>query len=458
MAKQGYPESLNCWLRDYPKYIKVTFGEKAEYLDGPWSNGSVIFLERIGIDPPDTDPVGGEIPPDIKVTYSDNGTDSGWIFKMGMYGWGTFFTTTDPNYYIDLEKFLEIDSDYANVKKFRDRTVTLTQIPKSIALIPGGDEDVGSSGYAHYTYNDPLTPAFSAVSSAARYIGYRQGRHQDIYTRFQAVAAQNEHPIIQALYYITLSEQQVTSLTMEVYGANSDNAPSVADESEWLSAVANLTTAYTTFHLDTGTLPIGTLIPIDVTNIIQEIVDRAGWEPGNTLGLFVIDDADETTEYIQINHSASYTYLHLVYEGIEVPDEIIYDPPEGEPPPDPVDPPPIETYWDTVARKLVSYYSTLLNLDANYVVDAGVTSTSYAGVVPGRQIGPLTALGSSTITYHIWGSQILIAFYSVSIECEDFIVGEPVDCTYSSELSSIYAFTYININGVNRLPELVNRV
>ena len=91
MSKHGYPESLNCWLRDYPRFIKVIFGPEMENLDGPWGNGSVVYLERIGFDAPDTSPTIGVAPPDVKVTYSDNGTDVDWVFKIGMYGWGSFF-------------------------------------------------------------------------------------------------------------------------------------------------------------------------------------------------------------------------------------------------------------------------------------------------------------------------------------------------------------------------------
>lgn len=135
MAKLGYPESLNCWLKGYPEHIRVTFGPEMENLDGPWSNGSKIDLIRIGFDAPDTSPVQGEVPPDVKVTYSDNGTDVGWIFKMGMYGWGTFFAkVTEDNYFILLEKWIEFESTYFSKKQFRHREAKLTEIPKTESI------------------------------------------------------------------------------------------------------------------------------------------------------------------------------------------------------------------------------------------------------------------------------------------------------------------------------------
>ena len=58
MTKEGYPESLNCWLKGYPQYIRVTFGPSFESLDGPWGNGSTALLGRIGYDAIDTNIVG----------------------------------------------------------------------------------------------------------------------------------------------------------------------------------------------------------------------------------------------------------------------------------------------------------------------------------------------------------------------------------------------------------------
>jgi hypothetical protein len=135
MAKEGYPESLNCWLENFPKYIQITFGLLMGDLNSPWGNGSILNLIRIGFDTPDSNPVPGEVPPDIKVTYSDTGTDSDWIFKIAMYGWGTFFATTaDDNYFIILEKWVEFESTYFDQKQFRHRMIVETGISKEISI------------------------------------------------------------------------------------------------------------------------------------------------------------------------------------------------------------------------------------------------------------------------------------------------------------------------------------
>lgn len=280
MTKQGYPESLNCWLRDYPRFIKVTFGSEMNNLDGPWNNGSVILLERIGIDLPDTNPVVDEIPPDIKVTYSNTGTDVGWIFKIGMYGWGTFFATTGGvNYYVDLEKWLEFESTYFSKIKFRYRTVVQTQIPKT------------------------------------------------------------------------------------------ESIPSV-----------------------------------------------------------------------------------------NIPEEIIYNPPVGQPQPDPVEPTPtpVSNYWGSVALTLINYYWSFWNINTLYSHSMTVTQTSNLSPV-GRQIGPVTDCAGQTAEFWVFGGVIKILLYSIAYECEGFLSGEPVDCTYSSYVSSAYNITSLIINGVNRLPDLIRR-
>jgi len=279
MTKLAYPVSLNCWLRDYPRLIKITFGPSMDDLDGPWTDGSVIYLERIGFDNPDTSPVAGEVPLDVKVAYSDNGTDTNWIFKISMFGWGTFFSkSANPNYFVSLEKWIEFESTYFDLVKFRLQTVVETQIPKA------------------------------------------------------------------------------------------------------------------------------TTIP-----------------------------------------------------NIPVPVEVIYDPPPGEPPPVPVIPPNVEDAWDSTARTLVTYYKTLLNLDTIQTVSATVSQTAGTGTI-GRQIGPVSSCAGQTCEFWIFGNQIFIVLYSLSYNCEDFLVGEPMDCEYSAEVSSVYTFNSIIVNGYNRLQDLVNRV
>ena len=281
MAKQGYPESLNCWLRDYPRFIKVTFGPEMENLDGPWGNGSVVLLERIGFDAIDTSPVTDEVPPDIKVTYSNNGTDVDWIFKMGMYGWGSFFADTEqPNYYVDLEKFLEFESTSFSLKKFRSRTTVGTQILKSVEI------------------------------------------------------------------------------------------PSVV-----------------------------------------------------------------------------------------VPKKVIYVPPIGETPPDPVIPPSITTYWDSLARTLVAYYSTMLNLNATYTVTATVNRTYNLNPL-GRQVGPIASCANGqSVEYYFFDNKITMYFKSISYHCEEYTFGEGfVNCTYDFSVSDAYYFTTIYVDGWNRLPDLIRRI
>jgi hypothetical protein len=135
MSKRVYPESLDCWLKNFPRYIKIICGPAMANLGGPWVNGSVLLLERIGFDTPNTSPIVGVTQPDVKVTYSDNGTDSGWIFKIGFYGWGTFFATIPGSYYYVLtEKFLEFESNYFSKINFRHREVFETQIDEGVSI------------------------------------------------------------------------------------------------------------------------------------------------------------------------------------------------------------------------------------------------------------------------------------------------------------------------------------
>jgi hypothetical protein len=278
MSKQVYPTSLNCWLRDYPKFIKIIFGSEMDNLDGPWNNGSIILLERIGIDSPDTTPVVDEIPPDIKVTYSDNGTDSDWIFKISVYGWGTFFATpVGSNYYVDLEKFFEFESIYFDKITFRYRTVQDTQIAK------------------------------------------------------------------------------------------------------------------------TETIP-----------------------------------------------------------SVIIPEEIFYAPPPNLPAPNPISPIETESYWDSIAGILIEYYWWIWNLNRPYSVSV-ISRETPSFYISGRQIEPKISTNNNWIDFYISGGKLKLIVSRISIECEDFLIGEPSDCTYSLDIVEAYWWDQLLINGVDRLPDLIRR-
>jgi hypothetical protein len=135
--KQRYPKSLNCWLRDYPKAIKITLGREAPSLGGPWEHGSIVYLRETPLhkDWQGTIPTSSNILPILASIYSDTGSDDFYNLKVEMEGFGTFHYGEAPNFWLEIERLFRIYSGYnGKVFSFHSLETVYTGIPKTLSI------------------------------------------------------------------------------------------------------------------------------------------------------------------------------------------------------------------------------------------------------------------------------------------------------------------------------------
>jgi hypothetical protein len=91
-----------------------------------------------------------------------------------------------------------------------------------------------------------------------------------------------------------------TGVSLKIYADDTDNSSVFSNGSDFLSR--SKTTAYSTCVFE---LTIDDFPSIDIKNIIQEIVNREGWESGNAINLMVFDNGCDTGAQFSINSTES---------------------------------------------------------------------------------------------------------------------------------------------------------
>jgi len=164
----------------------------------------------------------------------------------------------------------------------------------------------------HYTYNLPLIANLVQGADFERYVGYRQGRHQDVHQRIVDVTVHHGATIDSAIFYLYLRDNTYYTTNLYVYALNADNGVQIETLSEYESLLTNLTSAYAAWGISPGE-SAGTFISVEIKNVIQEIIDRPGWESGNSISIFVRDGAPEVISFIQIEHLVEREILEISY-------------------------------------------------------------------------------------------------------------------------------------------------
>jgi len=170
------------------------------------------------------------------------------------------------------------------------------------------------------TGDDAYTLAPATISTAGTNLIFGKsaaGNAYDLGVRFQAVPVPNGATITRAfISFISTNNDSGGAVNARVYGEDADSAAVFSTYADFQGRTR--TTAYASWNL----IPIwhvGETYPTpDLTDIIQEIVDRAGWASGNDLVLFVEDYSSSNSA---IRRAASYDnagytepVLTLVYE------------------------------------------------------------------------------------------------------------------------------------------------
>jgi hypothetical protein len=117
--------------------------------------------------------------------------------------------------------------------------------------------------------------------------------------RFEDIIAEQGATVIKAYLRLNVRGSMDDGYAAgNVFGADEDTAPAWADTSP---TAARPTTAFTAVARPTAN---GLLI-VNVTNIIQEIFDRAGWESGNAIGLMGFEDESGAARQTLIEDSVA---------------------------------------------------------------------------------------------------------------------------------------------------------
>jgi len=159
-------------------------------------------------------------------------------------------------------------------------------------LAGGGTWNIsGSPGYNHTSFVGSWGGIVNAFSTGVRYpsVGLPQGAQISSATL--------------SIYGGTMPPINGPSL-IRVYGEGVDNAPVWAD----VTGSRPDSIPYTTVHVDyTGSDPnwAGAWHQIDVTAIVQEIVNRGGWVPGNAIA-FALIGVDNRNYYLPLADSSQW--------------------------------------------------------------------------------------------------------------------------------------------------------
>lgn len=92
-----------------------------------------------------------------------------------------------------------------------------------------------------------------------------------------------------------------TGMNIRIAGIDEDNTAEFVLSPENSARTRTKTTAYGSW---TGSIPQtngGNLDTVDITSVIQEIVDRVGWASGNAMAFFLYDNGSTSGQYISVD-------------------------------------------------------------------------------------------------------------------------------------------------------------
>ena len=165
--KQPYPESLNVWFADYPEKITMVCGpEFANLSGGTLSPGSrVVLTQTPNSQIPQGEYSSGQALPEVKAIYTDTGSDDTYSVRLTFYGWGTFFSQAEPNYWLEIAHGMTIEAPGMGAEKdFRMWDYHYTGIPhtETVELV---EMDNPEEGTTHVSRDEPRPTGTSGSGS-----------------------------------------------------------------------------------------------------------------------------------------------------------------------------------------------------------------------------------------------------------------------------------------------------
>jgi hypothetical protein len=235
------------------------------------------------------------------------------------------------------------------VKKVSDST-TISESASPV-LTPGGsftgdalvvtvNDDAGEINNTGAVSLTTATHVLSSTSVNYGKLGFR----------FTSVNVRQGATVRAARLRIRLSSVSTsTGATFSIYGQAADNAAAFSTTASDISSRA-LTTANTSSPYDrTDDIPDG-YYEIDITGVIQEIINRAGWTANNALALIINSPGSSLVGSFDMTESGNPAQLHLVYDT----DENAYSPSATEA---------VDAAWTNIGNIFASDDSRALGTD-----------------------------------------------------------------------------------------------
>jgi len=137
-----------------------------------------------------------------------------------------------------------------------------------------------------------VSSGYNQEDVAQVWLGHSSGYELFSGFRFDNVTIPQGSQIVSASLRLYYSWQTSTDILLHFYAEASDSALDFRDSNP-LAHQRPRTSATVSWHI-TDYLPSGWISPPDVTELVQEVVDRPGWQAGNALAILVQSDTSNT--------------------------------------------------------------------------------------------------------------------------------------------------------------------
>jgi hypothetical protein len=162
------------------------------------------------------------------------------------------------------------------------------------------------------TFEDTATELYDAYWGVNTFIlnGRKDGNDRDGAFRFTNVTVAKNATISSAnIYcYVQYKGGSTTALKYSIWGIDEDNTASFSGSPMGRTKTTATNSRETSMNISTGTY-----FGVEVTNQVQEIVNRSGWSSGNAMGFIIEDNGSDNDTWWEDDDELS--YLRIVQPG-----------------------------------------------------------------------------------------------------------------------------------------------
>ncbi len=248
----------------------------------------------------------------VKVSIRDLFT---YTDSLGYYLIAHIYEPLTPgSYTVTFEKlgYKTVVTSVVLVAGDNELNVEMMLVTGPITLTVLAPEDVAFKDYETYKLNDWYIMVGNDrwfVGQVGRYVRRGGGG-----ARFQGVPIPRGKTIKTArLHFISASDNTKTVLRSRIRGVAADSTTPFSTMEDYNSKLANTTSAVVTWDNVPGVDYFVSLVSPEIKSIIQEIVNRPGWQYGNNLTLFWEDHEGRSDDARRVVYAYHPTYAPILY-------------------------------------------------------------------------------------------------------------------------------------------------